>query len=76
MPNGKVIITHLTAGLITMSYVSEPYTCSKNKIKAELYLSNYATNSDLKNATVVNTSKFAKEADFARLKTLVPFLAI
>ena len=48
MPNGKVIITHLTAGLIKMSYVSEPYTCSKNKIKAELCLSNYATNSDLK----------------------------
>ena len=76
MPNGKVIITYLTAGLIKMSYVSEPYTCSKNKIKAELYLSIYATNSDLKNATVVNTSKFAKEADFARLKTLVPFLVI
>ena len=48
MPNGKVIITHLTAGLIKMSYVSEPYRCSKNKIKAELCLSNYATNSDLK----------------------------
>ena len=76
MPNGKVIITHLIAGLIKMSYVSEPYTCSKNKIKAEIYLSIYAANSDLKNATVVNTPKFVKEADFARLKTLVLFLVI
>ena len=32
-----------------MSYFPESYTCSKNKIKVELYLSNYITKSDLKN---------------------------
>ena len=45
---------HLTAGLLKkillykMSYFSEPYNCSKNKIKVEIHLSNYATKSDLK----------------------------
>ena len=41
-----------------MSYFP-PY--SKNKIGVELDLSNYATKSDLKNATVVDTSQFAKK---------------
>ena len=31
-----------------MSYFPEPYTHSKCKIKVELFLSNYATKSDLK----------------------------
>ena len=31
------------------------------KVKLELDLSNYATKSDLKNATGVDTSKFAKK---------------
>ena len=31
--------------------------------KDELYLSHYATKADLKNATGVDTSKFAKEVD-------------
>ena len=42
-----------------MTNFPEPLT-SKNGIKVELELSNYATNSDLKSATDVNTSKFAK----------------
>ena len=33
---------------------------SGGKLKVELDLSNYATKSDLKNATGVNISKFAK----------------
>ena len=33
--------------------------------KVELYLSHYATKADLKNATGVDTSKFAKEVDLA-----------
>ena len=34
-------------------------------------MSNYATKSDLKNATVVDTSDFAKKADLASLKSEV-----
>ena len=37
-----------------MSYPLDPYTRSKNRIKAELDLPNYATKSDLKSATGVN----------------------
>ena len=52
-----------------MSYFPEPHTHSKNKIEIELDLSNYATKSDLKNATCVDTSDFAKKADFTSLKS-------
>ena len=50
----KDMIIHLIVGLIKkislykMSYFSEQYTPSKNKIKLELHLSNYATKSALK----------------------------
>ena len=37
-------------------------------MEAELDFSNYATKSDLKNAAVVDTSKFAKIVDLANLK--------
>ena len=40
-------------------YFAESYIRSKNKVKVELDLSNYATKSDLKNATGVDTSKFS-----------------
>ena len=33
------------------------------RVKVELRLSNYATKADLKNATDVDTSKFAKKVD-------------
>ena len=39
-------------------------------------MSNYATKADLKNATVVNTSKFAKTVDLANLKSDVDKLDI
>ena len=52
-----------------MSYFTEPYTHSKNKIKFELDLSNYATKSDLKNASGVDTSGFAKKANLTSLKS-------
>ena len=48
MPNGKVTKIKLKVGLIKnvlfykMSYFPEPYTRSKNKIKVELDLYNYA----------------------------------
>ena len=34
---------------------------SEDRFKVELDLSNYATKADLKNSTVVDTSKFAKK---------------
>ena len=46
------------------------------KVKVELDLSHYATKSDLKNATRVNTSKFAKKVDSANLKSNVDKLDI
>ena len=71
--SGKVITTQLIVGLIKgillykMSYFPVAYTCSKNKIKVELDLSNYATKSDLKNTTSIDTSNFAKKADLFHL---------
>ena len=59
-----------------MSYFPEPYTCSKNRIKVELDLSNYAAKSDLKNATGVDTSNFANKAALASLKSEVDKLDI
>ena len=38
-------------------------------MKVELDLSNYATKADFKKATGVDTSKFAKKADLANLKS-------
>ena len=47
-----------------MSYFA-PYSYSKNNIEVELDLSNYATKSDLKDATVLDISQFAKKDDSA-----------
>ena len=49
-------------------YFLEPKSV-KGKIKIELDLSNYATKADFKNATDVDTSKFAKKIDLASLKS-------
>ena len=51
-----------------MSYLPEPYICSKSKIKVESNMSNYATKSDLKNAIDVDTSELSKEVDLTSLK--------
>ena len=65
MLNGKVMIITLTVGLVKMIKLSKmgdflkPFN-NKNKIEVKLDLSNYATKSDLKNATGVDTSQFAK----------------
>ena len=53
MLNGKATIILLIVRLIKkilykMSHFPEPHTQSRNKIKVELDLSNYATKSDLK----------------------------
>ena len=49
-------------------YFPEP-KLSEGSVKVELDLSNYATKTDLKNATVVDTSSFAKSVDLANLKS-------
>ena len=58
-----------------MSYF-RPYDHSKNKIAVELDLLNYATKSDLKNATGVNTAHLDKKDDSANLKSGVDRLVI
>ena len=55
--------------LYKMSYLPEPYSPSKSKIKVEVDLSNYAIKSDFKGATGIDTSKFAKEIDLVILKS-------
>ena len=56
-------------------YFPEPKS-SGGRVKVELDLSNYATKADLKNATGVDTSKFAKKIDLASLKSEVDQLDI
>ena len=75
MLSAKVMIIHLIVGLMKkislckMSYFPEPSTCSENKVKVEIELSNYVTKSDFKNAAGVGTSKFAKKVDLANLNS-------
>ena len=59
-----------------MSYFLEPHIHSKNKIEVELDLSNYATKSDLRNATGVEALDFSKKTDSANLKSGVDKLDI
>ena len=56
-------------------YFPEPKSLG-GRVKVELDLSNYATKKDLKNATGVDTSKFAKKVDLANLKSDVDKLNI
>ena len=56
-------------------YFSEPKS-SGGRVKVELDLSNYATKTDLKNATGVETSSFAKKTDLPNLKSNVDELDI
>ena len=56
-------------------YFAEPKSFGR-RMKVELDLSNYATKADLKNATGVDTSKFAKKVDLANLKSNVDKLVI
>ena len=47
-----------------IEYFPEPKS-SRERVKVELHLSNYATKADLKNATDVDPSIFAKKIDLA-----------
>ena len=53
-----------------MSYYP-PYRSSRNNIKVELNLANYATKDDVKNITHVDISSFASKTNLAALKTEV-----
>ena len=55
-------------------YFPEPKSLGKAKV--ELDLSNYATKTDLKNATGTDTSSFTKKVDLASLKSIVGKLDI
>ena len=56
-------------------YFPKPKPLRAN-VKVELDLSNYATKPDLKNATGVNISDFAKKTDLTNLKSDVDILNI
>ena len=53
-----------------MSYYP-PYRSSRNNIKVELNLTNYATKHDVKNITHADVSSFASKTNLAALKTEV-----
>ena len=87
MSNGKVIIIHLNSWinkkrfgvillkfkLIKMSkfYLKSPYKGFGKGIKIKIDLSNYATKTNLKNVTHVDTWSFALKTNLANLKTEV-----
>ena len=48
-----------------------PYGSSRNNVKVELDLANYATKDDVKNTTHVDVSSFASKTNLAALKTEV-----
>ena len=54
-----------------MSQYYPPYRSSRNNIKVELDLSNYATRDDVKNITLVDVSSYGTETNLASLKTEV-----
>ena len=54
-----------------MSIYYPPYKSSGQDVKAELDLTNYATKTDLKNITHVDTSSCASKTNLAALKTEV-----
>ena len=69
--------TFLIAGLMRnislykMSYYPQRDSHSRNKIKFELGLSNYATKSEVEGTTGVDTSKFGRKGDLANIKSKV-----
>ena len=52
-------------------YYREPYEPFGGDINVTVDLSNYATKSDIKNISLVNTSSFALKTNLANLKTEV-----
>ena len=54
-----------------MSTYYSPYKSSRQNIKVELDLANYATKDDVENITHVDVSSFASKTNLAALKTEV-----
>ena len=69
------MIIHLIARLIKMtlyeneSTLSKPYEHFGEDINVKIDFSNYATKSDIKNISIVDTSSFALKSNLASLKT-------
>ena len=80
--NGKGMIIVLIVGLIKRSrikmsqYFPKPFRKFGGNINVKVDLSNYGTNTDLKNVTHVDTSSFALKTNLANLKTEVDKLDI
>ena len=76
MSNGTLIswIDKKKMLLHEISYFPKLYTRSKNKIKAKFNLFNYATKTDLKEATGVDTSNLAAKSNLVSLKAEVKYL--
>ena len=82
MSNGKDVIIHLIVGLIkrpcikTSQYFPKPFRSFGGNINVKVDLSNYATKTELKNVTHIDTSGFALKINLASLKTEVNKLDI
>ena len=76
------MIVHLIAGLIKKilykmsQYFPKPYEPFGGDINVKVDLSNYATKTDIKNISHVDTSSFALKSNLASLKTEVDKLDI
>ena len=74
MSNGKVMTIHLILGMIKKTlykisqYFPKPYDSFGGDINVIVDLSNYATKTDLKKATGIDTSKLALKSNLANLK--------
>ena len=82
MSNEKSMIVALIAGLIKKPHIKmsqyflKPFRSFGGNINVKVDLSNYATKTDLKNVTHVDTSSFALKTNLSRLKTEVGKLDI
>ena len=75
MLNGKGMIIHLIVGLIKKisykmsQYFPKPFNSHfDDSIKVKIDLSNYATKTDIKNSSHVDTSSFALKTNLVNLK--------
>ena len=76
MSNEKDMIIHLRPCVKMSQYFPNPFRSFGGNINAKVDLSNYATKTDLKKVTHVDTSSFALKANLASLKTEVDKLYI
>ena len=82
MSNGKDTIIHLIVGLIKRpcikmnQYFTKPFRSFSGNINVKVDLSNYATKTELKNVTHLDTSTFELKTNLASLKTEVDRLDI